>query len=272
MELLHRRWRITVGTFQTEELAVEFACKRTLRPAPGTAEVKLYNLSADHHALVQSARGQVVRIEAGYVDGMSQLFQGDVRRVDIERAGPDWITKITAGDGAHAIRTARGRRSFGPDTTIEEVVRYAAAQMGVGTGNVAEVVRAVGLDRLGAAFPARGTVLHGSAADELGELLRTAGLEWSVQGGVLQVLPRGGALQRQAIVLAPDTGLVGSPEAGQHGAVKAKALLIPELVPGRLVQLESVVREGLYRIEKASYKGESDGTDWYAELEMRHPA
>jgi hypothetical protein len=208
-----------------------------------------------------------VQIEAGYVDGMSLLFRGDGRTVTQTREGSDWMTKVTAGDGEHAIRAARASRSFGPETTLDEVVRYVAGAMGVGVGNATEALRGATLDRVGATFP-EGRVVHGPAARALSELLDSAGLQWSVQDGVLQVVPRGGALARQAILLSSDTGLL-SAETGKNHAVKAKALIQPDLVPGRQVQLDSRVVRGLYRITVAEYAGDTRGDDWTADLELR---
>jgi hypothetical protein len=266
--LFRRRWRVTVGSLRSEDLDIQFEVTRTLRPNPGTCELEVWNLSADHRGEISDASRPLVRLEAGYEDGLSLLFQGDARKITHRREKTDWVTTITAGDGEHAIRHARASRAFGPDTQLRDVVDYIAEQMGVGTGNVSEALQDAALDQLDDVFP-RGTVLRGSAADELTQLLRSAGLEWSIQEGVLQVLPRGGALDREAVRLAPATGLVESPQVGKHGVVTAKALLIPDLVPGRLVQLESATVTGTYKIEKARYAGETRGTDWYAELETR---
>ena len=107
---------------------------------------------------------------------------------------------------------------------------------------------------------------------ELGRLCDSIGYTWSVQDGNLQLLPNGGALAREAILLSPDTGLVGSPEQGKHGVVKAKAFLVPGLVPGQTVQLQSRGTSGNYRIETAEYTGESRGTgpgSWGVEMHMR---
>jgi len=209
-----------------------------------------------------------VRLEAGYDEAMPIIFQGDGRRIDIQRDGADWITKVTAGDGEHALRTARLGRSFAPDTAISTVVQHAAQTMGLGVGNVLDQLRGRGLDRLGDVFPG-GVVLHGLAEVNLRMLLDSTGLSWSVQDGVLQAIPRGGALSRSAVVLSADHGLVDSPEVGKNGVVTAKALLIPDLVPGQLVQLESQIVSGLYRIEKAEYSGETRGNDWYVQMDMR---
>jgi len=270
--LYGRIWRVQVGTLQTDALDVEFKIKRTLRATPGTCELTIFNLTDAHRREIHGARRPLVQVEAGYRDtGLSLLFRGDGRRSQIERDGTDFNVKVLAGDGAFAIRTARCGRAFGPDTRLDEVVRAIADAMGVGTGNVPEALRAAGLDRVGALFP-RGTAVRGPAARELTALLHSARLSWSIQDGVLQVLPYGGALARTAVLLSPDTGLVGSPEIGEHGALKARAFLQPDLVPGRQVQLASAVQRGLYRITTAEYTGQSTGggsSPWYAALELR---
>ena len=49
---------------------------------------------------------------------------------------------------------------------------------------------------------------------------------------------------------------------------KAKALLIPDLVPGRIVDLRSEIVAGEFRILHAEYTGDTRGGDWYAALDM----
>lgn len=283
MRLFGHRYRVTVGTLQTEDTAIEFKCTRTLGAWPGELDLTIYNLTAEHRNEIRHApraRGAIVtdprqrtpvRLEAGYQEGMSLLFQGDLRRVVPAKTGPTWSLRLTAGDGYYAIRQARARRSFGPDTTVAEVARACAEFMDVGEGNVGQALAGASLDRLRDVFP-RGTVLHGNAARELTRLLRSVGLEWSIQGGVLQVLPRGGALSREGPLLSADTGLIDSPEIGRFGVVKCRTLLVPDLIPGRRVRLTSALLSqgtGTYRIERAEYSGQSDGGDWTASLVLR---
>jgi hypothetical protein len=270
VRLLDRRYRLTVGELATDSLDVRFEVKRTLRPVPGTAEIEVYNLTADHRAALHRARRPPVQLAAGYAEGTSLLFRGDARRIDNTRDGADWVTTITAGDGEHALRTTRAAVAFGADAPVADVLRYLSERMGVGIGNARAALADASLDRLRDVFP-RGTVLHGPAARELETLLSSAGFEWSVQDGVLQVLPRGGALQRTAVRLTPSTGLVGVPEVGRNRVVSVTALLIPDLVPGRLITLESAIVTGVHRIEKATYAGDTTpgAQDWYAHLECR---
>lgn len=278
-ELFRRAYRITVEDMATSSIDVAFKATRSLFARAGTCELTLFNLSPDHRALIQSYR-QVprpdgtlkrafVRVEAGYVDpGAAVIFQGDVRRVQTGREGPDWTTKITAGDGEDALHAARGARAFGPSATLSDVLRYAAETMGVGLGNLDAAIAGRGLDRVGGIFPG-GTVVHGPVARELHHLLRSAGLEWSIQGGVLQVLPRGGQLNRAAVVLSPDTGLLETPEVGINRVVRAKALMNPDLVPGVQVQVDSGVVKGFYRVESCEYAGETRGNEWSVTMDCR---
>jgi hypothetical protein len=198
------------------------------------------------------------------------LFQGNARRIHSLPAPPEWTTHITAGDGEDALRSARGSRAFARDTPLEDVVRYAADAMGLGVGNVSEALAGARLDQLGAQFTGSGVVVHGRVAPQLTALLRSAGLEWSIQNEVLQVLPRGGALARTAVLLTPDSGLVDAPEVGLNRLVTAKALIQPDLVPGGQVRLQSVVVTGFYRIEQAEYTGDTrSDQDWTVAMVLR---
>lgn len=286
MRLFGRRWRVQVGEIASTDLDVKFKVTRHHAARPGTAEIALYNLTPSHRAeILKSPRarhwllnapgqpdspgnaGTLVELAAGYGDDAPTIFRGTLRRVTEKRDGNDWITTVTAGDGAYAIRSARVRRSFSADTQLATVMRALADAMEVGHGNLDEALAGAAFERVGAIFP-EGTVIHGQAADEMTALCRSAGLEWSIQDGHLLVLERGAAIRRQAVVLSPDTGLVGSPERNGRRRAKATALLIPDLVPGRIVDLRSEIVAGEFRILHAEYSGDSRGADWHAALDM----
>lgn len=272
MKVYGRRWRVQVGTLDTGVLDVKFKVNRSLYSRAGTCELEIANLSPDHrHELVTARRYHTfVEVQAGYIDGMSLLFRGDLRKAIPSRDGTDWVVKVTAGDGEHAIRTARVSRSFSPGTSVGAVVQHIAETMGVGIGNAREALRSARLGEGESVFP-EGTVLYGSAAAELTRLCAAARLTWTVQDGNLQVLPLGGALERTALVLGPDTGLIGSPEIVNRRTVNVKALLIPGLVPGQQVILNSAIVTGTWRITEAEYAGDTEGPDWNASLVLHRP-
>lgn len=272
MKLWKRSWRVVVGTLDLSELDLTFKVKRTAAPRAGTAEIVIFNPSPASRNELRGLRRGLVRVEAGYEEGRSLIFQGDSRKVDLTREGEDWKVKITAGDGEYAIRTARVARSFGPNARLEDVVRALAETLGLGLGNALAALQGASLGTTGQTFP-EGVVLHGTASQELTRLCSSARLEWSCQDGNLQLLPAGQPVTQTAVLLRDDTGLVDTPEPGRHGTVQATALIQPDLLPGRLVRLESETLTGTYRIETVEYNGDTKAgsSDWTAKLVMRLP-
>lgn len=272
MKLYDRRWRVQVGSLDASSLACKFKVKRSLYGYAGTCELEIKNLSAEHRREILAAprRSTFVEVMAGYAEGMALIFRGDKRKAVPVRENTDWVLKVTAGDGEHALRNARVARSFAPGSTLQQVVQHIADAMGVGVGNAVSALRGATLGGLDDTF-AEGTLLHGLAAAELTRLTSSAGLTWSIQDGVLQVLPRGGALAREALLLSRETGLIGAPEVVNKRTLTVKALLIPGLVPGQQVVLESGIAHGAWRISSAEYSGDTHGAEWTATLTCHRP-
>lgn len=263
MKLFRRAWRVSVGAQGFDDFDFEFKVVRELASKPNTCELKLYNLAESTRGRIAS--GDLVRLEAGYTTGLTLLFSGDVRRVSSKTEGTDRVTTVEAGDGEHAINRARVLRSFGPSTTIDTVVAALAEAAGVGVGNAREALLGAGLGRASGGYP-QGTVVDASVAEELTRVCASAGFEWSIQDGVLQLLRRGSALDRLAVVLSADTGLLEA-STNKSGKLSAKALLIPDLVPGRKVDLRSPNARGVFRVTKAEYSGATQGDEWTAAIE-----
>lgn len=271
MRLFGRRWKIQLDDIGLADLDCDFKAKRTVRHTPNTCELTVYNLNPDNRQQLTQHKHSYVRIEAGYEDGTSLIFSGDVRKCEHTHDGVEWVTKIQAGDGERKFQTARIARSYGPDAGVATVIQAVAQAMGVGIGNAIESLNSAQLTRVGQAFPS-GVVLHGKAERELQHLVRSVGMEWSIQDGVLQVLPRGAARAVELVVLSPSTGLLGVPTAGKKGIVKAKALMIPGMVPGHKVLFRDTSgATGVFRIEEAEYTGTTRGQDWSIDLTCKVP-
>lgn len=262
-----RRATVIVDTLRVSDLRVSFSVEKTIGSKPNKASIRVYNLGPSQRAEL-TRKGRVkAAIQAGYEGIEFGIFLGELDVVRHELSGPDVITTIEAADGAHAMQTSRVHRSFGPGTSVGSVLGAAAEALGVDPGNslVAFAGRALGSSGL-TSFGA-GTVVSGNAARELDRLTQAAGLEWSIQDGRIQVVERGATVQADPRLLAPSSGLVGSPTVGEEGKIKAKAALLPDLEPGRPVRIESAMVSGWYRIESVRYTGDTHGPDWHAEIE-----
>lgn len=274
-----RVWRVTVGTLRVSEHRVAFDIERTLHARPGKANVRIWNLTRSQQTQVENAVGQQLVVEIGHERsrGLEQIFRGEVwrghggdqraNRTEVE-SRVDAVTHVEGRDGGSAVQQTRVDASFGPGASVANVVRSCAEALGVGIGNTAEAIAAATAEGTDTTFP-EGTVLSGPPARELTRLLSSFGLRWSIQCGALQVLPVYGAIRTEAVRLAVGTGLVGEPERGTRGRVRATSIFTADLWPGRPVVLDHDRVSGRFVARSVRYTGDTRQQDWYAHAELR---
>jgi len=288
-ELFDRRVRVVIHRLEITGLRVAFHASRSLRKAPNTCEVRIWGLNRDHQRQLQEQKAIPMRLEAGYAvpplggaaaaaleaiglisaadTQLPVLFDGDLRHAFTSREGGDLITTITGGDGEKKGQQQRVKLSYRPGLRWRKMIADLAKGAGVGVGNALSA-----LGSLSDLEFTTGAAMSGSSLDQLDHLLQSQGFEMSVQNGELQVLGSGGALRGVAVELSEGSGLVDSPEPGNDGKVKVRALLQPGLEPGRLVKLASERVSGIYRVEKWDAVGDTHAQDWHAELEVGEAA
>lgn len=274
-QLFKRKWRLVAGTegeqsLEITQLRVSFKIERHHRGEPNPATIQIYNLGSSSRSKLSAAeeKGLTASLEAGYDGACPLIFSGKIARVWHRRAGPEWISTLEAADGARELAKARISRSFESGTQLADAFNTIAGDLGVGLGNALSQFTAGNFERGMTAFT-EGVVIHGIGSKVLDQMMASAGLEYSVQNGELVVTREGEPLAGQAVVLSRDTGLVGSPEPGEKGVLRCKALIRPGLDPPRKVQLQSLSSSGIYRIDRTVYDGDARGGNWYAELDLR---
>jgi hypothetical protein len=268
MRLFGRKLIVQVHDLKLSALTIDFDVVKSLAAkTPNTAEVRIRNLNPEHRKALQQLDKVYVSIEAGYEEGTQLIFRGDLRDIVSTRDGTEWITTVTSDSGRRA-RKKRILKSFAPGVSVSDVLSAAAKAMGVQLGNAAAKTVAAKIKGTQSDKFFNGYALAGALDHELDRLARSIGLEWSVQDDELQFLDNGKALQGTGAKLTDATGLVGSPEKGTKGTVEARALMMPELVPGRRVQIESEHVKGVFRIETAHYRGSTRDRDWYCDMQL----
>lgn len=262
--LFRRKVRVVVDTIDVTGLDVQFSIKKSLKPDPNTCDLKVYNLNASHRSALEEMKTAAVMIEAGYEKGTSVLFVGTLRTAISVFEGASYVTALSSGDGEKAVRSARVNVSLKKGAKTADVIKAVAGALGVGEGNLNDAVSKLSNTGVGDLF-SEGAVLSGSAAREMTNICRSAGLTWSIQDGKLQILALKTALEGEAIKLTPKTGLIDSPTVDNNGIVTVRMLLMPDVFPGRAMVLESARIKGQYRLEECTYTGDTRGTDWYIE-------
>jgi hypothetical protein len=269
--LFSRKYKLTVGPAsgtgkEWDGLRIMFKVHKTASSTPNKLEVDIYNLSASsRHFIEGKGKDWAVVLEAGYVAGIKTIFSGRLElassnkrgRHNHHHQGPDWVTKVKGFDGIRENLVVLSK-SFGPKTSESAVINEIAREMGSTVGTIK------GLDKH--KNYAHGRQISGSASAELDSICRTHNCRWSIQDGVLHILPYGEALDSTAFLLTPSTGLVGSPELTERG-VKVTSLLLGGINPGKLVQLKTADVNGLYIVETLVHRGDTHYQDWYTEME-----
>lgn len=279
MRLFGRKWSVQINRSLYEDIDMAFRIERTVKPHPNTCDLTLYNLSPQQRAelagtpLVPIAqksgpakhqhKGIPVRITAGYEDADCVIWQGDLRTVESKKNGPDWVTELGSGDGEQAYQRSRINLSFAKGTAFATVIKAVVKAIGLGEGNLALYLPRLAGSPTIARIATQGIVLSGSASQILTDLASSVGLEWSIQDGVLQFTERGLPVFGRAVFLSKDTGMIESPSVDNEGVLTVKMLMIPHVVPGSVLVVDSRAVKGNYRIETAHYEGDTSGQPWY---------
>jgi hypothetical protein len=257
-------------------LDVDFTVEKSLKATePNTCSLKIYNLAEDSRRSMSGDHSLTVRLEAGYAGAVSQLYFGEAHSAWTTRDGADHITHIESRDTIARPTGVRKTKklqpgeingnlvqTLGPRVPLAQAFQAITKALGIGDGNLRDALKAIPRTQLSSV---NGAALVGNGARRMTDLCRSAGLEWSIQDGELQLLniaeSLGGGFN--AIKVSSDTGMWDdSPAVDSQGALTCTTALIPGLAPGVLVDVDSLFISGGYRVEKCRYVGSTRGNDW----------
>lgn len=271
MTLWGREAWAVVNDVEVRGLRLVFKAKKTKKPDPNNLDLKIYNLAPATRAKLTAAATPPVVLVAGHAGAPQVIFSGEARTIDHVRDGPDWVTHVQSGDGEQAF-SQFGAASFGPGAQLADIVEQLAGQAGIAAKDAVAQLRRGDLKGGSKTF-LQGFTAAGRSVLDLDRVLKAAGVEWSIQDGVLQLVNPGEATQEEAFVLSAETGLLGSPDHGAPGKkgepplLKARCLLNGGIKPDRAIRLEAVSRQGFYRVETVEHAGDTHGQDWTTTIE-----
>ena len=243
------------------DLRIKFEIAKTSEPTPNKSKISVFNLTADSRAVAE-AKGLSLVLSAGYGSTLEDIFSGDIARVITSLEGPDYVTTFEAGDGETAYQTSRLDASFSAGTSLREIFGQAVDALGLALGDVSGI-------------PTKGILngisLSGLARRHLDNLTADSNLEWSIQDGAVQIIPKGTAAKGDSISLSPQTGLVGIPKkkGGKKitEGIELQCLLQPKLKPGSAFELKSKFISGEFRVIRIEHVGDTHGDEWYSNIE-----
>lgn len=292
--LFDRVYRLVVGqsgagnATEITNLRIAFTVTKTTRKNPNTSRVQVWNLAKSTRERLEKP-GTKCELFAGYAEhlGPQLMFKGDVTYAWSKFDGPDVITEFDLGDGVAPYRDTMVSLGYDRNVDSKIILNDISKQMGVPLYLPDEAPTRVWQN---------GISFHGPARSALDRVTRGAGLEWSLQNGLLQVIRSGGATTRGAIVIAADSGMIRSPERQRKGAEepvnvattgsatrrrqrvntyasewdgwRVESLLMPTLSPGDRIKLEGREVQGVMRIRELKHEGDTHGPEWSTEMKV----
>jgi len=268
MPLFNRKYEIRVDTIKFTDLDISVNVTKTLEPEPNTCDLIIYNLNEQHQDQLSSiSGGPAVEIQVGYEDGMGRIYLGQLRDVTSYRDGNNWITELHSGDAERDLGEARINKSYGKGTQLDKIVKDMIGNLTSSAGNAAKALLSGNLAEAGRQF-VNGVTLSGSVRKELDRILKSAGKEWSIQDGEVQIIDLGVCLPGPSIRIDSTHGLIGSPTISSDGLLKFRTLMNHMITPGRALEAESKrVKKAFYRAERCEYLGDSNEQNWYVDVE-----
>lgn len=255
---------------------ITFKIEQTDTSISNKAQIQVYNLSPQSLSFLES-NDLVAILNVGYGERLEQLLIGDViQPVKMRKVGPDRITQIAIGDGEKTLVRTSINATARPGQTYGPVIEAAINALGVARGPI----RGINAEPL-----RRGYSYSGSVRDLLNEITETLGLNWSIQNNALQILPKTEYIRTEAVVLSPQTGLLGELSKSERFIV-GRSLLNAKIrprVPLKIISkrfasvvasfsgptIEAAAGQGFFSVDKVFHAGDSDGGLWESEFYAR---
>lgn len=249
------------GTLVTG-LRVSFDIDKNSDSNSNTSRISIYNLNRDNRDKLQRQENFKILLEAGYGLQLGVIFFGDITKVSSEKHGPDWITEIECGDGHKALYDSFVQ-VLSESGNLDSVVDFALEEFKAFGVGLKEKLPAT-IQSIRGEIAQNGFSFSGTLKTLMDTLVQTqAGFEWNIQDFNLQVIDVNADIPEvQAISITPETGLIGSPKFREEGIEFDAFIQGRRLNPGEVVKLKTDRVDGIYRVRKARYRGDTHDNDW----------
>lgn len=279
--LYGRKYRIIVSLNGTNALDVSdmrctFEVVKTALMEPNYSKVVIYNLSPKTENAVIKEGSRII-MEAGYEgEQYGIIFDGNVLQPIREKEdGHTYKLTLICIDGDAFYNGGFIMSSMLRGQTMRNVAEACTTKSSVSAQ--ANFIS----DSLSNAKLTRGKVLFGLSRDYLRQIAKSENATFYLEDGKVNIIKADDLKNNEILSLGPASGLIGVPEQQNYG-VKGKCLLNTRVKLNTLIHIDnSLVRaqqasqtqqysldnDGIYRVIKVSYVGDTRGNDWYAEFE-----
>jgi hypothetical protein len=270
-----------------EHLRIQFDITKTIYRTPNVATIKVHNLNGVSEKKILKEYNDVI-LQGGYLGSGQKprvFFRGNVVFGTGYRDGNSRICEILAKDGDKDFHGALVNFTLAAGHTDADAIHQLLTSF-----------RATTLGRVHGKHldtkHRRARTFSGNFRDVMDRIAGNNDGEWSIQNGLLTLVPVDSTLPSEAFVIDSETGLLGAPEANDKG-ITMKVLFDSRIIPGSKVWLKNnevktkhlkasvtgqqrklkgpkiparLDKDGIYKVYAVHGTGDTRGEDWIAEL------
>ena len=242
------------------------------------SEISIYNLTAKTELMIIK-EGMRVIVNAGYENGpYGKIFDGDIFQALRDRENNvDYKLTLNCMDGDNILNNKIVKLTVNAGINQRQMVDQIATQV-----YTPQQVGYVTKDISDKALP-RGKVFFGEPKKYFRQIAQDNNAQFYVNDGQIHISKITDVPEGEALLLTPENGLIGTPQMIDYG-ITFRCLLNPILKvsnPPMMVKIDNAYirqqkiqygqlptildQDGLYKIAKLTFIGDTRGEDWYCE-------
>lgn len=294
--LYGRKYRVLVSNINNEALDVSnlrctFRIEKVAMQTANYAEVSIYNLSAGTEAEIIKEGDRVI-VEAGYqgvitTDANGNLIEATPKQYGVifdglviqalrdKEDNVNYKLTLVCMDGDSFLANNIIKLSVGGGQNQRQIVETIVSKAETPT-ETARITPDLSTQTL-----PRGKVFFGTPKQYLNKIASDNNANFWVDDGAVYITKSTDIPPGEALVLTPQTGLIGVPQQNQDG-IEFKCLLNPNIKLMTMIKIDnSMIRQlkqqvgqypalldadGQYQVYKVSYVGDTRGDDWQTEI------
>lgn len=199
-----------------------------------------------------------VLVAAGDDSSMQTVYSGTIWEAWAEFQGvPEVPLNIVGLGGLAASLKPVGALSYTGSADVATIMQTLAETMGLAFEN-----NGVSVQLSNPYFP-------GTALAQVRACARAADIYYAIDRGTLAIWPKNGARQGDAVLISPETGMVGYPSFASNG-LTLTTLFNPAIKPGGVVQVDSSlqVARGQWTVLQVqhSLQSETPNGQWFTQI------
>ena len=240
------------------------------------ASIDLFNVNKQSEGIITSQFTDV-SLQAGYENNTGVVFKGQIVNFNKLRDGPDTFLRMFCNSGVRALDNSRVEpKGLNKNVSVLEIIDLISKSLGLPLKIQREDFENLPLKSIG--YP-----MGNSVRFELERLTRDYNLHWYIENGYLVIKKKDSKLPGSTIIIAEESGLIGTPVVTSVG-ISFKTHLNPSLSLNRIVNLRAktpsiqfsggylvdqsrFIAHGSQRIIKINAVGDTHSDDWYSECD-----